>query len=258
MQAAKSFAIVLVCGLIIVAGGCVSADEHKELIVQNRLQQQRVAELESQVSALELQLTQAKQQLLTAQTRSSTEVDSLKEEIAALDKTLNDKRALITSLRERLIRGGGALPIELSVKLEDFAKKNEMVTYDAANEVLKFKSDLVFTPGSDKVAPKAAEAVKSLCKIVNSEEGKAFDIIIAGHTDDQPIKASRSRHRTNWHLSAHRAISVLDIMARNGVAPERLSVRGFGEYRPIVKNKPNKKGNPQNRRVEIYIVPHGT
>ena len=46
-------------------------------------------------------------------------------------------------------------------------------------------------------------------------------------------------------------------MTANGLVPERGSVRGFGEFRPIVPNEPNKKGNPQNRRVEIYIVPKG-
>jgi len=38
---------------------------------------------------------------------------------------------------------------------------------------------------------------------------------------------------------------------------KRLSVRAFGEYRPIEPNQPGKKGNPKNRRVEIYIVPEG-
>jgi flagellar motor protein MotB len=46
-------------------------------------------------------------------------------------------------------------------------------------------------------------------------------------------------------------------MAGGGISSERMSVRGFGEFRPIAPNKPEKKGNPQNRRVEIYIVPKG-
>jgi chemotaxis protein MotB len=50
---------------------------------------------------------------------------------------------------------------------------------------------------------------------------------------------------------------VLDVMTTNSLDPKRLSIRGFGEYRPVAPNAPNKKGNPQNRRVEIYIVPEG-
>jgi outer membrane protein OmpA-like peptidoglycan-associated protein len=46
-------------------------------------------------------------------------------------------------------------------------------------------------------------------------------------------------------------------MVSNGIEPTRISERGFGEFRPVVPNAPGKKGNAQNRRVEIYIVPRG-
>jgi chemotaxis protein MotB len=95
---------------------------------------------------------------------------------------------------------------------------------------------------------------------MNSEQGKQFDLLIAGHTDDVPIKkaATRAKHPTNWHLSVHRSISVLNIMTSNGIAPKRVSVRGFGEYRPIAENKAKQGGNVANRRVEVFIVPSGT
>ena len=90
-------------------------------------------------------------------------------------------------------------------------------------------------------------------------EGSQFDIVVAGHTDDmrsgQP--ATREKHPDNWNLSAHRALSVLSKMTANNIDPERVSARAFGEFRPIAENAPNKKGNPQNRRVEIYIVAKG-
>jgi chemotaxis protein MotB len=125
---------------------------------------------------------------------------------------------------------------------------------------VKFKSDLLFEKGSAIVASEATTAVKSLCSIMNSVQGLQFDIIVAGHTDDMPIRRAetKAKHPDNWHLSAHRAISVLNIMTANNVDPKRVSVRGFGQYRPIEDNAPDNKGNPQNRRVEIYIVPQGT
>ena len=103
------------------------------------------------------------------------------------------------------------------------------------------------------------EAIKALCGILNTEQAKAFDIIIAGHTDDLRISQpeTKAKHPSNWYLSAHRAITVLDVMTANGIVSERASIRGFGEFRPVVPNEPNRRGNPQNRRVEIYIVPKG-
>jgi chemotaxis protein MotB len=64
-------------------------------------------------------------------------------------------------------------------------------------------------------------------------------------------------HPTNWHLSVHRAISVENLMESNGVSPTRISVKGYGEYRPLEANEAGKKGNPKNRRVEIYLVAAG-
>jgi flagellar motor protein MotB len=42
------------------------------------------------------------------------------------------------------------------------------------------------------------------------------------------------------------------------VSPKRVGVKGFGQYRPFVKNNPGNKGTAANRRVEILIVPTGT
>jgi chemotaxis protein MotB len=209
------------------------------------------------VQTAKVRLEQLKRQLETAEGRGSVEVNALQQKVAALEEDLAKKKELISTMQQQLLYGGASLPVELTTMLEEFAKGKEMVEYDSSRGIVKFKSDLLFKSGSDEVAPAGSELVKSLCKIMNSEQGKKFDVIIAGHTDDQPILHSAAKHPTNWHLSAHRAISVLDIMSANGISPERMSVRGFGEFRPIVPNAPNKKGDSQNRRVEVYIVPQG-
>ena len=259
MRTVKLSGLLLICACIVLTNGCVSQQEYKDLKIQNDTQRKRIAELDSEIQATKLKLEKLKRKLDTAESRGGIEVDALSQKIAALEEDLAKKRALIASMQQQLLYGGAALPVELSTMLEDFAKSEEMVTYDASRGIVKFKSDLLFERGSDNVALTAAEAVKSLCKILNSEQGKKFDIIVAGHTDDMRIARpqTRAKHPTNWHLSAHRAISVLDVMANSNIAPERMSIRGFGEFRPIVPNKPNKKGNPQNRRVEIYIVAKG-
>jgi len=257
MRTVKLSLIYLFCACVLVLSGCNS--ELQDLRIQNDTQRAQIAKLESELQVSVLQLEQLKRQLASAQEKGNIDIESLKQEIAALEEDLAKKKELIASMQEKLLLGGAALPVELSTMLEDFAKGSDMVTYDASRGIVKFKSDLLFDKGSDNVASSAVEAVKSLCKILNTETAKQFDVIIAGHTDDIPIQKpeTRAQHPTNWHLSAHRAISVLNVMASNNIESERLSVRGFGEYRPVIENKPNKGGNPQNRRVEIYIVPKG-
>ncbi|UCF00306.1 MAG: OmpA family protein [Planctomycetota bacterium] len=257
MRTVKVSALFLMCAFVVLTNGC--APELDNLRIQNETQQRRIAELESDLQSTRLKFAQVQRGLDTADSRCDIALDALQEKLDALKEDSDKKKALIATMRQQLLYGGAELPVELSTMLEDFAKGQEMVTYDSSRGIVKFKSDLLFERGSDKVASAAVKSIGELCTILNSEQGKKFDIIIAGHTDDLRISrpATRERHPTNWHLSAHRAISVLDIMTNNKITSERMSIRGFGEFRPIVPNKPNKKGEPQNRRVEIYIVPQG-
>jgi len=257
MRTVKLSVIFSLCACVLLVNGCSS--ELQDLRIQNNTQQKLIDQLQAEQAANTLRLEQMKKQLAAAQQTDSIEVESLQQQIAALEEDLAKKKELIASMQQRLLLGGAALPVELSTLLEDFAKQHEMVTYDASRGIVKFKSDLLFDKGSDNVAASAIEAVKSLTAILNSEQGRKFDVIVAGHTDDIPIQKpeTRAKHPTNWHLSAHRAIAVLNVMESNNIESKRLSARGFGEYRPIAENQPGKKGNPQNRRVEIYIVAEG-
>lgn len=258
MRTVKLSAILCLCVCVLLVNGCNS--ELQDLRIQNNTQQKLIDQLQAELAANTLRLEQMKKQLAAAQQTDSIEVESLKQQIAALEEDLAKKKELIASMQQRLLMGGAALPVELSTMLEDFAKQQpDMVEYDSSRGIVKFKSDLLFDKGSDIVAASATEAVKSLSTILNSEQGRKFDVIIAGHTDDIPIQKpeTRAKHPTNWHLSSHRAIAVLNVMASNGIESKRMSVRGFGEFRPITENKPNKGGNERNRRVEIYIVAEG-
>jgi chemotaxis protein MotB len=257
MQTVRFSAVLLLGILLITLGGCGS--ELHDLRIQNDTQRTRISHLESELRAAELKNDQLNRGLSTAGEKGNIELESIKAEMAAQKEQLIQKDAKIAQLVEKLLHGGGQLPVELTSKLEELANQYDMITYDATQGVLKFKSDLLFDKSSDVVTSSAVGAVKSLCSILNTGEASKFDIIVAGHTDDIPIlkPETREKHATNWHLSAHRGISVLKVMIDNGIDPKRLSVRGFGEYKPIEANQPNHKGNPKNRRVEIYIVARG-
>ena len=111
----------------------------------------------------------------------------------------------------------------------------------------------------DTVQPEAKERLEALSEVLNSPVAEGFDVLIVGHTDDMRIgkPATRAKHPTNWHLSAHRAIAVEKVLAQAGMTEVRMVVMGMGQFRPIEPNEPKQQGNPKNRRVEIYIVPAG-
>jgi chemotaxis protein MotB len=255
MRTVKFSVFFVVCAGLVVASGC--GNELQDLRMRNASLNKRRAELESDLEATKMKLAQLQRQLDESGSLADIDKDALQQKIDMLENHLKMRNDLIAEMQKQCL-GGVPLPAELNTLLEDFAASQDMVTFDPNRGIVKFRSDLLFKSGSADVLPAAADAVRSLCVILNSEKGRGFDVIIAGHTDDQPIKYTLQQHPTNWHLSAHRAISVLNIMAKSNIENTRMSVRGFGEFKPIVPNKAGQKGHPQNRRVEIYIVPKGT
>jgi chemotaxis protein MotB len=257
MNRSKSLVLVLCCAVIIVVAGCGDSQKYNDLKAQNRIQQDRIENLENELAMCNGQLQQKTQELEGIAGKTGADMEAKDAMIAALEADIQKKKALIARMQEQLMKGGTPLPAEMNTLLQDFAAASDMVDFDAATGMLKFKSDLLFDKGSDSVQAGAAESIKALAGIMNTDEGSAFDIVIVGHTDDVPIKkpATLQNHPTNWHLSVHRAISVERSLEASGIAADRMAVKGYGEYRPVEPNKPGKKGNPANRRVEIFIVP---
>lgn len=250
-------ALVVGLGAVLLAG-CISEEQYNDLKFQNRVQQQRISDLESELGAANLMLSQLQAKLKTCEEQKALLPGARDAEIAALEQTIAEQKALIEKLNAQLLKGPSVLPPLLNEQLRRFAESSDMVEFDEDKGMLKFKSDLLFASGSAEVSESAKGAVNTLAEIMKSPDAQNFDIIIAGHTDDQPIKYSKAQHPTNWHLSAHRAIGVLQELVKDGLTPQRMSVRGFGEFRPAAANEPGNKGNPANRRVEVYIVAAGS
>ena len=91
-----------------------------------------------------------------------------------------------------------------------------------------------------------------LLKISNMLNGLDNQIRVVGYTDNVPI--SNNKFRSNWELSATRAINVMNFMVKyGGIKEENMSIQAYGEYQPKTSND-TEEGKAQNRRVEIYVV----
>jgi chemotaxis protein MotB len=132
-----------------------------------------------------------------------------------------------------------------STKLADYIE----IIEQERGLVISIKDTLLFTSGSDALNPQAREIIKqlgmALVKIPNY-------IRVEGHTDNLPINTAR--FPSNWELSELRASNVLHVLQGEvGISPDRLSVIGYGEYRPLVANL-NSANQAINRRVDIVIL----
>ncbi len=135
------------------------------------------------------------------------------------------------------------------------AANSDLLSYDTAKGRIRLLSDVTFTLASDQVKEQTKPVLAALAQICSAEQAEDCRVLIVGHTDDVPIvhEETKAKHPTNWHLSVHRAIAVKDVLKKH-MPEDRLAVMGFGEFKPIAENAPNKQGNPLNRRVEIFVI----
>jgi chemotaxis protein MotB len=179
----------------------------------------------------------------------------LQGELAALKAKFEDELNRPPTL---LTMTGSALPAPLTNALNDFAAANpDIVDFDAARGVVKFKSDVTFAPGSTEVSDKARSAIQRFAEILNSSGASGYELTVAGHTDNTRIVRQttlQAGNFDNWYLSVHRAISVASELVHDGVSKSRLGVAGYADQRPIASNN-TEAGKAQNRRVEILILP---
>lgn len=118
-----------------------------------------------------------------------------------------------------------------------------------------FKDRMLFDSGKTDIKPESLPMVQEIIKIFEGLPPYAR-IAIEGYTDDNPVNPVN--YRSNWHLSAMRALSVLEELERNKICNGNCELRGFGEYHEYKPNrdkdgKPIEENQSQNRRVVIRI-----
>jgi chemotaxis protein MotB len=74
---------------------------------------------------------------------------------------------------------------------------------------------------------------------------------VDGHTDIRPI--SSAQFKSNWDLSAARAISVVQYLISKGVSPQHLVAAGFGEFQPLDTANTDAAFS-RNRRIELKLT----
>jgi chemotaxis protein MotB len=115
--------------------------------------------------------------------------------------------------------------------------------------VVSLKDLGFFNSGQAVLLPGAAEKIKRIANVL-SQNG--MDLRIEGHSDDQPIHTPQ--FRSNWELSTARAMTVLLLLVNDsGIDPGKVSVAGYGQYRPVADNATS-DGRQMNRRVDLVVV----
>lgn len=136
----------------------------------------------------------------------------------------------------------------------DTSELNDSVTTSIEERglVLSFNDALFFDSGNAEIKVDQIKKFADIGELLNQPALKDSFIRVEGYTDSVPV--SNPQYKSNWDLSALRASNVAQIIIKDsGIDPKRISVVGYGEYRPKADNQ-TKEGRLENRRVDILIL----
>ena len=186
---------------------------------------------------------------------------ALEQALGTSEARERDSQSRITDLGRRLNLALAQRVQELSRYRSEFFGRLREILADRADirvvgdrfvfgsEVFFGSSQAEIEPGGRAELDKLAEALKQLDKDIPTDI--PWVLRVDGHTDARPVQSGR--FRSNWDLSAARAIAVVQYLMSKGVPPQRLVAAGFGEFQPIDQGD-TPEALARNRRIELRLT----
>jgi chemotaxis protein MotB len=197
------------------------------------------------------------------------QIAALRRQLAAIESALDASEQKNKQQQNRITDLGQRLNIALAQKVQEltkyrsdfFGKLRQILgnrpDMRIVGDRFVLQSEVFFDTGKADLKPEGtAELDKVASALVGLEQQIPADIPwvlrVDGHTDVRPI-APGGQFRSNWDLSAARAISVVQYLISKGVTPKRLVAAGFGEFQPIDTGTTD-DAYRRNRRIEFKLT----
>jgi chemotaxis protein MotB len=192
-----------------------------QLVEQNGQEQARTAQADGEREQLRTALAAANAQL---------------EQLSAVSQATREQLAEFQALRSKFQRmiDSGALDI----------------SYRRGRMIVEMPAAVLFDSGSAELSAAGKDTVIQVAKILRNVPKHRF--LVGGHTDNVPAV---KQYKSNWELSAARAVRVTETLTSHGVSSKRLVIAGYSEYDPVASNS-NDAGRRKNRRIEIILEPY--
>lgn len=215
--------------------GCVSYEEYRSL-------QDDLSRSKRNTNDI---ITQYQRDLLhrrKSQKENSSRDEALRAEVAALknQRVLDNKK----EEREAPEAPGG----------RSFEKEDLPTGAKIESGGLSLGSGLLFQPGQ---ASLKKHQLASLDQVGNLLKGKyaSYEVLIEGHTDNQPLRSTRQLFEYNIALGTARASNVFKYLSKRHSIPEkRFQIMSYGMSRPLNEQSAStEQGRRENRRVVFRL-----
>ncbi len=212
---------------------------------------------------------QVSQRALSQVELLNQQIAALRRQITALEGALDVSEARDRESQTKIADLGRRLNVALAQRVQELARYRSDF-FGRLREILGdrpdirivgdrfvFQSEVFFATGSDELSQAGLTELEALGNAVvelqqEIPEDIPWVLRVDGHTDKQPISGA-GRFRTNWDLSAGRAISVVRFLIDKGIPANRLVAAGFGEFQPI-EDGDTEEAFAKNRRIELKLT----
>jgi len=218
----------------------------------------------SELDRTQGELARTRSQMTAARSKNdelSTENGGLRERITSLEterfklatnlqatqKEMDELRRAHAQAEQR-----GEIYRTLVSKLRDMIDAHTLgVEIRKGKMVVKVADQILFDPGKAELKSAGEAALRQVAAVLREIPDR--DFLVAGHTDNRPIKASP--YHSNWELSTARAVTVVQFLQAEGVDPRRLAAAGYSEFDPVGDNSAPET-RALNRRIEVVVMPN--
>ncbi len=193
---------------------------------------------------------------------------ALRAQLAVLTQALNAAQAADIKDKVQITDLGARLNEALARKVEEL-QQYQSAFFHAMKDALAgqknlkvvgdrfvFESDVLFpvdsatlTPAGQAEIGQVASAVQAIAKKIPPNVN--WILSVDGYADAQPITGGK--YRTNFDLSAARALTVLDLLIKDGVPENRIAASDMGANNPLVQGN-TVADYAQNRRIEFRLT----
>jgi chemotaxis protein MotB len=191
---------------------------------------------------------------------------ALRRQLGALEQALEVSEKKDKDSQSRLSELGQRLNVALAMRVQElsryrsdfFGRLREILgnrpDIRVVGDRFVLQSEVFFDTGQSVLKPEGRAELDKIAAVLldvtrQIPQDIAWVLRVDGHTDVRPIGGLR----TNWDLSAARAIAVVQYLISKGMPPQRLVAAGFGEFQPI-DPATTEEAYSRNRRIELKLT----
>lgn len=197
------------------------------------------------------------------------QIAAFRRQLAALESALDASEKKDKEAQAQIANLGQRLNLALAQRVEElknyrsdfFGRLRQIIgnrpDIRIVGDRFVLQSELLFDVGKADLKPEALPEIDKIAAAMSEIGAKIpadipWVLRVDGHTDIRPISGA-GQFKSNWDLSAARAIAVVKYLATKGIAPQHLLAAGFGEFQPIDTGTSD-EAYRRNRRIEFKLT----